>query len=79
MSWLVKLLPYSGELSRKKTFANFAVLWVFAKVFSTKFGSVVSFGAAKASNLQKFFSAKITFFTNLRKFFSSKVTCYMIQ
>ena len=31
--------PYSGKLSRKKTFANFAVLWLFAKVFSVKFGT----------------------------------------
>ena len=38
---------YSGKISREKTLA---VLWLFAKVFSTKFGSVASFGAAKASN-----------------------------
>ena len=33
---------------------NFTVLWLFVKVFSTKFGGVVSFGAAKVSNLRKF-------------------------
>ena len=44
-------LPYSRKVSREKTFVNFAVLWLFAKVFSTKFGSVASFGVAKASNL----------------------------
>ena len=49
-------IPYSGKLSREKTFGNFAVLWLFAKVFSAKFGSVVSFGTARASNLQKFSS-----------------------
>ena len=29
-------IPYSGKLS--KTFANFAVLWLYAKVFYAKFG-----------------------------------------
>ena len=47
-------IPYSGKLSREKTFANFMVLWLFTKVFSTNFGSMVSFGTAKASNPQKF-------------------------
>ena len=44
------LLLYSGKLSREKTFANFLVLWLFAKVFSAKFGVVAPFGAAQASN-----------------------------
>ena len=35
-------LPYSGKLSREKTFANFTVLWLFAKVFFAKFGGVAS-------------------------------------
>ena len=33
------LSPYSGKLLREKTFANLAVLWLFAKVFSVKFGA----------------------------------------
>ena len=33
-------LLYSRKLSREKTFANFAVLWLFAKVFSAKFGGL---------------------------------------
>ena len=33
--------PYSGKLLREKTFATFAVLWLFAKVISVKFGGVV--------------------------------------
>ena len=45
---------YSRKFSREKTSANFAVLWLFVKVFSAKFGGMVSFGAAKASNPQKF-------------------------
>ena len=32
------MLPYSGKLLREKTFANFEVLWLFAKVFSAQFG-----------------------------------------
>ena len=51
---LVESIPYSGKLSREKTFVNFAVLWLFAKVFSVKFGGVASFGTVKASNLRKF-------------------------
>ena len=43
------ILLYGGKLS--KNFANFAVLWLFAKVFPAKFGDVLSFGVAKASNL----------------------------
>ena len=43
-------LPYSGKLSREQTFVNCVVLWLFAKVFSTKFWGVASFGTAKASN-----------------------------
>ena len=30
------LIRYSRQLLREKTFVNFAVLWLFAKVFSTK-------------------------------------------
>ena len=29
-----------------ETFANFTVLWLFAKVLSTKFGGMVSFSTA---------------------------------
>ena len=32
-------IPYDGKLSRKETFANYVVLWLFVKVFSVKFGS----------------------------------------
>ena len=32
-------MPYSGKLSREKTFTNFAVLWLFVKVFSMKLGA----------------------------------------
>ena len=49
-----KVLLYRGKLLREKTFANFAVLLQFAKVFSTKFESEASFGMAKQSNPRKF-------------------------
>ena len=71
-------LPYSGKLSREQTFVNCVVLWLFAKVFSTKFWGVASFGTAKASNL-KVFSAKIVFFTNSQKFSPSKVFRYTVD
>ena len=47
-------LPYSGNLLREKSFANFPVLWLFAKGFSAKFWGMASIGVAKASNPQKF-------------------------
>ena len=49
-----------GKLSREKAFMNFAVLWILAKVFSVKFGSVASLGMAKVSNLQKFSPLKVS-------------------
>ena len=33
----VVAVPYSGKLSREKTFVIFTVLWLFKKVFSMKF------------------------------------------
>ena len=47
-------IPYSGKLLREKNFVNFTALWLFTKVFSAKFGGLVSFGAAKVSNPRKF-------------------------
>ena len=57
-------VPYSGKLSRERTFMNFAVVWLFVKVFSVKFGNEMFFGAAKLSNPQKF-SLRKFIFTNL--------------
>ena len=54
-SYLVRKIPYNRKFLREKTFANFLVLWLFTKVFSTKFGGVASFAMAKASNPRKFF------------------------
>ena len=64
-------VPYSGKLSRKKTFMIFTVLWLFAKVFSAKFGGVASFGTAKVNNPQKF-SWQNRIFHQFTKVFSLK-------
>ena len=58
------VLQYSGKLSREKTFANFTILWLFTKVFSTKFGPWRSL-TQQSEQSAKVFSAKIVFFTNL--------------
>ena len=50
------IIPYS-----EKTFVNFAVLWVFVKVFCVKFESVASLGAAKDSNPRKISQQKSYF------------------
>ena len=47
---------------------NFAVLGLFAKVFSAKFGAVVSFGTVKASNPRKF-SLRKSYFSPIRESF----------
>ena len=41
------VIPHSRKLSREKTFANFAVLWLLAKVFSAKLGGVVPLALQK--------------------------------
>ena len=56
----IRILPYSGKLLREKTFVNFEVLWLFAKVFSAKFGDVVSFGGTSEQST-KVFSVKMFF------------------
>ena len=44
----------TGETFEGENFQKFRGLWLFVKVFSVKFGGVVSFGMVKASNLRKF-------------------------
>ena len=63
------VVPYSGKLSREKTFMDFAFLWLFAKVFSVKFGGVASFGTAQASD-QRRFSLRKLYFSPIHKVFS---------
>ena len=50
------LILYSRKLSRGKTFVNFEVLWLFAKVFSVQFGGMASFGGTSEQSV-KIFSA----------------------
>ena len=47
---------------------NFVVLWLFAEVFSVKFGGVASFDVAKVSNRQKLSPRKLDF-SPIRKSF----------
>ena len=54
---------------------NLEVLWLFAKLFSAKFGDVAFFGDTSKQSV-KVFSAKIVFSTNLRKFSPLKVSHY---
>ena len=54
----------AGNFRGRKLFVK------FAEVFSTKFESVVSFGTAKATNLQKFSQWKSFFFQQFAKVFS---------
>ena len=56
------LLPCSGKLSREKTFANFAVLWLFTKVFFSprNLGHGV-LRQGKSEQSAKVFSTKIVF------------------
>ena len=80
----------SGKLSRKKTFANFAVLWLYANFFPQTLGRGVLW-QGKSLQSPKVFSTKIVFspiresflcenciFTNSRKFSPSKVSRYMV-
>ena len=49
---------------REKILANFEVLWLFAKVFSVKFGGVVFFDSTSETSVKVFF-IKIVFSNNL--------------
>ena len=69
-------IPYSGKLLREKTFANFAVLWLFTKVFSAKFGGIVSFVRHKQAGCESFFPRK-SYFSPIQ-FSPSKVSVYRL-
>ena len=71
-------IPYSGKLSREKTFANFEVREPSAKVFSTKFWGMphpLMFGFKQSV---KVFSVKFSLPTDPQKFSPSKVYCYTV-
>ena len=62
---LIKTIPHSGKLSRKKTFA---VLWLSVKVFSMKFGGMVLFGGTREQSTK--FSLQKSYFISIPEFFS---------
>ena len=70
-------IPYSGKLSREKTFINFTVWWLFTKVFLWNLG-VWHLWHCKSKQSTKVFSVKIVVFTNSRKFSKSKVFRYTV-
>ena len=69
-------VPYSGKLQKEKTFTNFELLWLFAKVFSTKFGDIASFGSTSEQSA-KVFSATL-YSSNLQKFSPAKIFHYTV-
>ena len=71
-------MPYSGKLSREKTFADFEVLEPSMKVFSAKFGGVPHPSMIGFKQSVKVFSVKFSLPTDPRKFSPSKVYRYMV-
>ena len=65
---LSQIIPYSGKLSRDKTFANFADLEPFVKVFSANFKCTCAHASHPTVDPTKIFSAKSSIFTFSRKF-----------
>ena len=51
--WTQQIL-YSGKLPREKTFVDLKALSLFTKVFSVKFGGVVSFGDTSKQSTKVF-------------------------
>ena len=66
-SWVVIL--HSGKLSREKTLVNFEALWLFSKVFFTKFGCVAFVGDTSEQSM-KVFLQKSFIFCQFAKVFS---------
>ena len=54
----MRLIPYSGKLSREKTFVNFTVLWLYVKLFCAKFEGCGILWCSKSEQSTKVFSAK---------------------
>ena len=67
MATVTTVYSVAGNL-RERKLANFVILWLFAKAFSAKFGSVAYFGGAKASNPRKF-SLRKSYFSPIRESF----------
>ena len=78
------MLPYSGFLSREKTFVNSTFLWQFVKILSAKiYFQAIRYRASGRGVLgyrkfAKALSAKIYFSSNSRKFSPAKETRYTV-
>ena len=59
----------AGNFQRRKTFANFVILWLFVKVFSAKFDGVTSLVWQKQAIHESFLHKNRTFYQFV-KFFS---------
>ena len=77
-AWCVYVVPYSGKLSREKTFVNFVVLWLYVNVFSTKFGAWCPLARQKRA-MRKSFICENRIFTNSLKFSPLKVSHYTVS
>ena len=65
---MLRVVTVSGKLLREKTLTNFAVLWLFVKVFSAKFRVMALFDAAKVRNPRKFSLQKLLFLSTHEAF-----------
>ena len=72
------MLPYSGKLSREKTFTDFEVREPPTKVFSVKFGGVPHPPMIGFEQSVKVFFAKFLLPMDPRKFSPSKIYCYTV-
>ena len=70
-------VPYSGKISREKTFANFTVFMLYTKVSPRNLGRGVLW-RCKSDQSTKVFSAKIVISPIHEKFFPSKVSRYTV-
>ena len=69
---------------RDKTFANCEVLWLFIKVFSTKFGGMASFGGiseyfAKAFHQNLIFHQFTKAFSSIVSHYKNILTIFVLQ
>ena len=71
---VIAWIPYSGKLSREKTFANFAVLWLLPKFSLRNLRAWFLLARHKRAIRKSFFHKNL--FTNSRKFSPSNVSCY---
>ena len=76
---LSQIILYSGKLSKEKTFAYFAVLWLFAKVFSVKFGAWHSLARHKRAIRESFLHENRIFHQSAKVFSLESFPLYGIN